>query len=515
MKKAILGLVLAVAAAGSAWADGTTPQLTTQYGMQWFADSVPETVTNFYAGGAGLASYAGGQATNRWADPATGEAADVSYASADGTFAMPFFAYGQPVESAIAQYALGDVIPAPDGATPDTPPDGFTPVRVGNNDAAYYRNDSGSAIWLPSRDELVAAAGGNLAIMWPGLTNEIVYTVASIPTNRPARIYWTEDPYNAPAVYMSANNQQVYATLHYNNYVTEPTATVTTNQVSGGTFVTVETNYSDGIWFDGDGTSRHLRAEGAEGILLLEYFEDGKYERSLGVQPVQVLAPTVERVAATVGDRLLPVDRYYGTEGLTPKVTAGINGGANSDKIWLVDDNSGYADKRNWLFALRSTAGTPWDAEVYWEHSDARGVTWPFEVDWYEIDWPLDTIRVAIDPENGNGVPAFLPGGIGAEIASQATVESPKKEAANVDLASDGSSLTFDAPGLALMRYSTQDDFWLETLQGVRHDDPGEYDATSLDWPIGREILPYSDENYVLVFDGDDRSEERRVGKEC
>jgi hypothetical protein len=509
MKKAMkVWLAAAVAAgcaaaAGVARAEGTTPQLTTQYGMVWRITGGVDAEEGAPDGG-GLASYAGGTETNSWTDPESGTLENVSFASEDGTFAMTFFSYGQPVESDISQYSLGDVIPAPEGAVRGVAPTNFAPVRVGNNDAAYYRNPDGSAIWLPSRDELVAAAGGNLEIMWPGLTNMIVYTVASIPTNRPARIYWTEDPYNAPAVYMSANNQQVYATLHYNNYVTEPTATVTTNQVSGGTFATVTTNFSDGVWFDGDGTSRCLRAEGAEGILLLEYFEDGKYEQSLGVQPVQVLAPTVERVAATVGERLLPVDRYYGTEGLTPKVTAGINGGANSDKMWLVDDNSAYADKRNWLFALRSTAGTPWDAEVYWEHSDARGVTWPFEVDWYEIDWPLDTIRVAIDPENGNGVPAFLPGGIGAEIASQATVEAPKKEAANVDLASDGSSLTFDAPGLALLRYSTQDDFWLEPLQGVRHDDPGEYDATSLDWPIGREILPYSDENYVLVFDGDD-----------
>ena len=499
----LAAVAMAVAAAGEARAEGSTPQLTTRYGMAWFADDVPETVTNFYAGGAGLASFAGGTGTNRWADPVTGEASDVSFASADGGLVMPFFAYGQPVESAIAQYAMGDVIPAPEGADATQQPQGFVQVRVGNNEAAYWRNEAGSAIWLPSRRELVAAAGGNIEILWAGMTNPIVYTVSSVPTNRPARVYWTEDPYNAPQVYMSANNQQVYATLHYNNYVPEPVFDVVTNFAPGGMIGTVETNLVSGVFLEGTGLSQGIRANGVEGILLLEYYEDGKYETSLGVQPVQVLAPVIERVAASVGDRLLPVDRYYGTEDLVPKVTAGIAGG-NGDKMFLVDANSGYADKRNWLYAIRSTAGTPWDAEVYWEHVDSRGVTWPFEVDWYEIDWPLDTIRVAIDPENGNGVPAYLPGGIGVDIASQATVEAPKKEAANVDLASDGSALTFDAPGLALMRYSTQDDFWLEPLQGVRHDDIREFDSTGLSWPIGREILPYSDENYVLVFDGDD-----------
>ena len=123
----------------------------------------------------------------------------------------------------------------------------------------------------------MAAAGGNIEIQWPGVSNSLVYTVAAIPTNRPARIYWTQDPYNAPVVYMSANNQQVYATLRYNNYVTAPVQTLVTNWDATGTNAVVTTNFTDGVWLDGDGTSQCLRADGVEGILLLEYFEDGKY----------------------------------------------------------------------------------------------------------------------------------------------------------------------------------------------------------------------------------------------
>lgn len=503
MKKLAIWVMAAVAAS---WAQGEgTPQLTTKFGMRWFADAMPPAETNFYAGGAGLVSFPVGLSTNRWTDAVTGTSQDVSLASEDGGLVMSFFAYGQPLESAIAQYAMGDVIPPPDGATRGKEPEGFTSVRVGNNEEAYWRNESGSAIWLPSRDELVAAAGGQLEILWPGLDQAVVYTVASVPTNRPARIYWTEDPYNAPKVYLSANNQQVYATLHYNNYVKAPTQTVVTNYDATGTNAVTSTNYTDGVWIDAYEGSQCLRADGVEGILLLEYFEDGKYEKSLGVQPVQVLAPTVERVTAEVGDRLLPVDRYYGTEDLVPKVTAGIGGG-NADKMFLVDENSSYAGKRNWLFAIRSTEDSPWDAEVYWEHKDPRGVTWPFEVDWYEIEWPADAIRVALDPE-GNGVLAaqtLLPDGVGKEIASQATEPEPKKEAANALLSSDTGKLQFSAPGLVLMRYSTTDDFWMEPLRGVKHDDPAEFDPTSLGWPIGKEILPFSDENYVADFDGDD-----------
>lgn len=505
MKKLAIWAMAAACAAGWALGEGMTPQLTTQFGMQWFADEVPDTESEYYAGGAGLVSFPAGGATNRWTDPNTGETSDVTFATADGGLVMTYFAYGQPLESDIAQYGLGDVIPPPDGAIRGVAPSNFSRVRVGNNDEAYWINATGSAIWLPSRDELVAATGGNIEIQWQGVEQSVVYTVASVPTNRPSRIYWTEAPYKAPVVYLSANNQQVYVTLHYNNYVTPPTQTVVTNWDVTGTNAVTSTNFTDGVWIEAHDGSQCLRAEGVEGIFLLEYYEDGKYEKSLGVQPIQVLAPTVERVAAEVGDRLLPVDRYYGTEDLTPKVTAGISGGMG-DKMYMVDDNSTIPNKRNWLYAIRSTEDSPWDAEVYWEHTDDRGVTWPFEVDWYEIEWPADAIRV-VHAGDANGLQAarpFLPAGISVTIASQATEETPKKEAANALLASDNTSLGFKAPGLALMQYSSQEDMWMEPLRGVRNDDPAEFDPTSIRWPIGKEIQPFSDENYVADLDGED-----------
>jgi hypothetical protein len=496
----------AIGAAAAARGDGTRPQLTTQYGLRWYGNSIPAEEEAFYTNGVGIVSYAGGAATNLWTAPDTGETNEVSVATEDGKLSLLAFSYGQPMETPIAQYALGDVIPAPDGATAGEPPEGFHAVRVGNTDGAYWQNDDGSAIWIPSLDQVVAASGGNIELQWPGVSTPIVYTVSSVPSNRPARIYWTEDPYNAPVVYLLANNQQVYATLHYNSAVKAPVQQVFTNYDATGTNAVLTTNYTQGVWIEATEGSQCLRADGAEGILLLEYYEDGKYEKSLGVQPVQVLAPTVERVSADVGDRLLPVDRYYETEDLKPKVTAGISGGA-SDKMFLVDDSSAWAAKRNWLYAIRSTEDTPWDAEVYWEHTDARGITWPFEVDWYEISWPVDAIRMALDTD-GEGdapaIPALMPGGMSVEVVSQATIENPKKEASNAVLAGDSSTLTFSAPGLALLRYATSDDFWMEAVRAVEHDDRGSYDPTSLKWPIGKEILPFSDENYVVRFDGEE-----------
>jgi hypothetical protein len=518
MKKTFIGLVLAIAAAGAARAaDMSPPQLTTQYGLESFRGGIPTSAEGFYAGGAGLASFAAGTATNVLTDPATGTQ-DVSYASADGTLVMSSFAFGQPVEAQISQYALGDVIPPPPGVPTDGPPLGFVPVQVGENRTAYYRNDSGSAIWLPSRQVLVAAAGGNVEIAWPGistvssnpvvttndagvvtnwttvLSNTVVYTVSSVPTNRPARLYWTESPYNAPEVYMQAGGGSVFPVLHYNNYVPEPEWELVTNSVM--------TNYTSGVWLDGPEDSQCLRAIGAEGILLLEYYATGDYTTSIGLQPVQVMGPVVEEIKANVGDRLLPRDRYYGTDDLTAKVTAGIGGG-NSDTLFVVDDGNSFPKKRNWLYALRATAGTPWNAEVYWEHKDARGVVWPFEVDWYDIDWPVDIIRIPVDAAS-NGVPALLPGALAPEIKSQALLETPKKESANAVLDPASKALSFEEPGYALLKYASTQDLWFEPVKAVAHDDPGEYDQTVQPWVIGREILPSSEENYVLDLDGKD-----------
>lgn len=491
-------LMWAAAEWSTAWAAGT-PQLVTQYGGVWCADVPAPAYSNYYDAGVGVVSFSASVISNYWVD-GDGVTNFTGFATTNGSLRLVRAAFGQPIESQVSQYSLGDVIPPPEGATTNLPPVGFTPSRVGNNTNAFWINANGSAIWLPSRCELVAAAGGSLEVQWNGVTGPVVYTIASIPSTRPARIYWTEPPYNAPEVYLKANNNPIYATLHYNNYVGRPVTTVDTNYDATGTNATIVTNFTSGVWLDGEDTAQCLRATEVEGILLLEYYADGTYQQSLGVQPVQVMAPTIEVIRANIGERLLPNDRYYGTDDLYPTVKAGIGGG-KEDKLYLVDENSGYATKKNWLYAIRSTADTEWDAEVYWYQQDARGVEWPFEVDWYDIDWPLNAIRVACDITT-NATPTFLPGGMSVEVLTQATVDEPKKESNHTSLSSDAGRLSFVSPGFALMRYSTSDDFWFDVLQGVLHNDETEYDAFVMPWRIGKELLPFSDENHVLVFDG-------------
>ncbi|MBP1589691.1 MAG: hypothetical protein ILO10_05800 [Kiritimatiellae bacterium] len=491
------GWLAAACVAALAWtAEGAgTPQLQSEYGSVVQAGGPAGDWADYFASGSELVSYSG-SGTSNW----TGEAWGGYASEGEGGVRLLLGEFGHPVEMTVDQYSLGDVIPAPAGADTNTPPAGFTPMRVGKNPEAYYQNADGSAIWLPSRHELVAAAGGQMEVSWAGMTGSVVYAVSSIPEGRPARVFWTESPYNAPMVYLSANSQPVFATLHYNNYVGRPMYEVVTNYDATGAATGISTNYVAGVWLDGEGTAQCLRSAEVEGILLLEYYQDGNYAVSLGVQPVQVLRPTIETIKAHVGDRLLPNDRYYGTDNLYPKVMTGLSGG-DEDRLMMVDGSQGYAHKDNWLYAIRATEGSEWDAEVYWMHKDDRGVEWPFEVDWFSISWPGSIIKVVTDGTD-KSAPTYMPGGMTADIVSQATREEPKKESANASLSQDGTELWFKQPGYALMKYFTPDDFWFEPVEAVWHDDANLFDPTPIDWAIGDEFTPPKGSDLALQFDG-------------
>ena len=124
---------------------------------------------DYFASGSELVSYSG-SGTSNW----TGEAWGGYASEGEGGVRLLLGEFGHPVEMTVDQYSLGDVIPAQAGADTNTPPAGFTPMRVGKNPEAYYQNADGSAIWLPSRHELVAAAGGQMEVSWAGMTGSVV-----------------------------------------------------------------------------------------------------------------------------------------------------------------------------------------------------------------------------------------------------------------------------------------------------------------------------------------------------
>ena len=71
--------------------------------------------------------------------------------------------------------------------------------------------------------------------------------------------------------------------------------------------------------------------------------------------------------------------------------------------------------KKNWAFPLQRTWMDPWDLEIYWKQTGLMGVQWPYEVDWYSVDWPADP-QIFVIGDNGaeDQAPVMIPTGIHA-----------------------------------------------------------------------------------------------------
>ncbi|HNQ87647.1 MAG TPA: LamG domain-containing protein [Verrucomicrobiota bacterium] len=412
-----------------------------------------------------------------------------------GGYGLDGSAFGQPVESQQADLAIGETIIPPPGALSSVPPANFVPVKWGENEAAYYEctEPHGGAFWVPSTGQIIAAQANNVAIVWAmegGATYRQVVNVSGVPVKRPARLFWTETPYDSPKVNMSG----LFPVIHYTASVTAPVPQVTT--VTNGGVVIATTNYTSGVWLD---DSKQLRAKGVSGLFVIEYYQEGSYKQQVqpdGIEVVEVLEPSLQLVEARVGARLKPVDTYWadldGIDGLLPNITHGISEGT----AYL---HTQTGPKDNWVFAIKRTWSEPWTLEIYWQHKGRMGVLWPYEVDWYSCDWPPHPQRYVLgdDPPNDTP-PALIPATLTAALMED--MEPPL----HANLSSSGRSFTATEPGICLLKYTTDDNIWFEVVQTLRHTDEERFDLEPVEWPIGRELTPGDYTAHALRFDGVD-----------
>ncbi|HOX03191.1 MAG TPA: LamG domain-containing protein [Candidatus Paceibacterota bacterium] len=410
-----------------------------------------------------------------------------------GAYGLDWSAFGQPIESVQADLAIGDCISPPPGALTNLPPANFVAVKWGDNAAAYYEcaEPKGAAFWVPSTGQIIAAQANNLAIVW-NMTNQTTYrqilNVSAVPVKRPARLFWTEKPYDAPKVNMSG----LFPIIHYNASVTAPVAQVTT--VTNGGIIISSTNFISGVWLD---DSKQLCAKSVSGLFVIEYYQEGSYRQQVqpdGIEVVEVLEPNLQLVEASVGARLKPIDTYWanldGINGLIPNVTHGITEGTAYQH-----DQTGPKD--NWVFAIKRTWSEPWTLEIYWQHKGRMGVLWPYEVDWYSCDWPLYPQRYALgdDPPNDTA-PVLIPPALTAELMEDMEPQ------LHASISASGRSFTATEPGLCLLKYTTHDDIWFEVVQSLSHTNEIAFDLDPVDWPIGEELTPRDVTAHALRFDG-------------
>jgi hypothetical protein len=407
----------------------------------------------------------------------------------DGDYSLDWSAFGHPVESIQSDLALGQQIVAPAGTDTNRPPANFIAVRCGDNTNAFYESPEGGAFWVPSTRQIIAAQPNNVAIDWvltDGTTNRRVLNVDGVPAKRPAKLFWTESPYDAPAV----NLQGFFPVIHYNAQVWKPVYEYATNISSGYTNVT--TNILSGVWLD---DQKQLHAKNVTGTFVLEYYETGMYSRQVqpkGIEVVQVLPPSLQIVDADVGARLMPVDLYWANmdtvNGVIPNVTQGMNDTA------YVYTHTG--PKNNWAFAIKRTWEEPWSLEIYWQHRGVMGVLWPYEQDWYSCDWPAYPQLFVLGDAASEQAPTLIPPALNAELQPDMEPE------LHAQLSTSGRSFRTTQPGTCLLKFTTADNIWFEVVQTVRHTNYFYFDREPREWTIGEELTPGQEQAWAMGFDG-------------
>ncbi len=464
--------------------------LNTDYRNYWFAPSPAGGIYSNYFGywpAVGLTNAS----TPLFQGHALGNTTNV--APTDGRRTLPWSAFGQPVDSQISDYPMGSVIPAPPGADTNRPPANFVARQAGNNLAAYYEctAPAGSAFWVPSTRQVIAAQPNNVEIQWHmtnGTTYLQVLTVDAVPAKRPVRLYWTESPYDAPVVNLAG----LFPVLHYNSEVPPPVYNVVTNISGGSTNVT--SNVVAGVWLD---AQKQLRGLDVEGRLILEYYQEGTYGeqvRPVGIEVVEVLKPRVLNVKADVGSRLLPQDSFWrsvdGDTNIYPYVKVGLN-----DTVFVFDRDG---PKKNWAYAIKKTVDKAWSLQIYWQNRALMDVYWPFEVDWYTCDWPESPQLYVISAATQHQAGVLIPGGLNAELMP--FMEPPLQ----ASLPSGGHTFTAQQPGYCLLKYTSADNVWFDAVRSVLHTNTDLFDLSPMAWEIGRELPAPDIRAGAMRFDGQD-----------
>ena len=254
------------------------------------------------------------------------------------------------------------------------------------------------------------------------------------------------------------------------------------------------TNIISGVWLD---AQKQLHATGVTGTFLIEYYRDGTYSdqvQPLGVEVVRVLAPDTQLLTASMGERLLPADSYWGS-------ADGINGvipdtSRSDTSVVLVYGQDG--PKKNWAFPLRRTWMDPWSLLIYWKQTGLMGVQWPYEVDWYSVDWPAHPQLFVLGENLDRGrASALIPTELTAKLLSD--MDPPL----SARLSDSGKSFTHLFPGYAMIQYQNQTNIWFDVIRAVSHTNAAVFDLQPVPVEIGKELTPGDENAHALWFDAD------------
>jgi hypothetical protein len=419
-------------------------------------------------------------AANAWLSSNNAFAAEASFSAHAATSALTHVnrdpvvlvrsETGFPLERTVPEYYLGDAI--------DPPPDVDWPATY-----AAFTNSSRTAEYLfdTAGERVFPAVGGTRIFDWvlaDGSTLRMSYTVSPSCSGRPRRIYWTDSPWNAPAIDLSGKFVRFFG----NPAILNPTYGSATNTV-GGIVQVVTNQILSGLHLD---SSTHLlSAHGQlQGQVLMAYYDTGNFERILHVQVVEVCRPVVNRLAGEIGRAIQPDGRGYDTTGLRARPTVVDPSDGRGEYLYQHKGDHSYSPKNNFVYPLRPTVDCPWNAEVYWMETDEMEVEWPFELDQYSCDWPKDTtVFVRGDLDGDTGRPIYVPYGLEPTV-----MEYQEPDGHARAIGSDGKFVT-TGEGYSLLKLAANDNIWFFPIHSVFRSDTNYFTLASSDIRVGAELL--------------------------
>ena len=253
---------------------------------------------------------------------------------------------GFPIERTKPEYYLGDVIEPPNNVNWAATYDKF----LSDHTEGFLFDSAGRRVF--------ATLGGAVRFTWVlegGAEVPMTYVVSAACTGRPRRIYWTDYPYNAPAVDLTGKFVKFYGP----DELLKPVYGVYTNSAAGIEQVLTNRVVS-GLCLD-PATSMLYAYGRLQGQVVMAYYDTGTYERLLHVQVVEICRPVVNRMAGEIGRALRPDGRGYGTEGLRARPTYVQPTDNRGDYYYQHQGQQSYSPKHGNVYPLRPTVDDPWN----------------------------------------------------------------------------------------------------------------------------------------------------------
>ena len=422
----------------------------------WLAD-------NYWLAPMGISAPEGG--TSQVTDPRQPQ---LVLASAEGAFAF---------ERSKPDLYLGDSLAPPDGVDWSATFAAFQAALTNGTEEAV---SSREFLFDLDGQRVFAVQGGQVVFPWvlqDGTTMKMSYNVSPSCSGRPRRIYWTDSPYNAPAVDLSGKFVKFFGPAS----LLEPVQATVTNMVAGVPQV-INDKIVSGLVLDE--TTHMLFAYGElQGQVVMAYYETGTFEKIHHVQVVEVCRPVVNRMSGDIGRALEPNGRGYPTAGLHARPTVVSANDNRGDYYYQHQGQQSYSPKHGNVYPLRPTVDCPWNMEVYWMETDEMLVDWPFELDQYSCDWPEDTTVFVRGDKNGDGGrPVYVPHDYTATLMKY---QDPEGHARAVE--TDG-TFTTTGEGFSLLRLTTSDNVWFVPVRSVWRSDKKFFTLEADDLPVGREL---------------------------